>query len=92
MTSPMSWSRSARALVNDAVWLIRPPIVPPSPWSTRTRFIERSLTSPGCSAWNSGWNPLNSSVRFRAGWVRDVGMVAPSGSLAAPGLPWSSAM
>jgi len=31
--------------------------------------MESWLTSVGVSAWNSGWNPLNSSVRFSAGVV-----------------------
>ena len=74
----MSSSRSARALVREAVLLIRLPTVPPSPWSTLTMFIESWLTSLGVSAWNSGWKPLNSSVRFSAGLVRETGMVPPS--------------
>ena len=77
ITCPMSSSRSASALVSEAVLLIRLPMVPPSPWSTLTRFIESWLTSLGVSAWNRGWNPLNSSVRFRAGVVRETGMVPP---------------
>ena len=92
MTRPMSWSRSASALVSDAVWVIRLPIVPPSPWSTLTRFSDSWLTSVGVSAWKSGWKPLNSSVRFSAGVVCETGMVPPSASRLAPGWPSSSAM
>ena len=33
--------------------------------------------SSGESAWKSGLNPLNSSVRSRAGLVRSTGIVSP---------------
>jgi hypothetical protein len=37
---------------------------------------DRSI-SAGDSAWNSGLNPLNSTVRSSAGEVRDSGIVLP---------------
>ena len=41
--------------------------MPPSPWSTCTRFMLSSFTWSGVSAWNSGLNPLKSTVRSRDG-------------------------
>ena len=39
-------------------------------------FIESALTCLGSRAANSGWKPLNSTVRSSAGLVRDTGMLA----------------
>ena len=58
MTSPTSWSRSAIAVVSEAVWAIRLSTVPPSPCSTLIRLSDSSLMSLGSSAENSGAKPL----------------------------------
>ena len=79
-TWPISSSRSARLLVSEAVLDSSSSMVPPSPWSTCTRFMLSSLTCFGSSAWNSGWKPLNSVVRSSAGAVWATGMVAPASS------------
>ncbi len=89
MTSPISWSRLASVLVSDAVLASRLWMVPPSPCSVRTMFIESSLTVLGSSAEKSGLKPLNSTVRSRAGLVCVIGMVPSFFSRGAPGLPCS---
>ena len=48
--------------------------------------------SAGLSAWKSGLNPLNSTVRSSAGAVRAIGIVAPSASLLDEPTSWVRAM
>ena len=68
-------------------------MVVPSPWSSWMISLDSLLTSPGDRAWNSGWNPSNSSVRFSAGVVRASGIVPPAGSARPTGpAPWASSM
>ncbi len=68
-------------------------MVVPSPWSSWMISLDSLLTSPGDRAWNSGWNPSNSSVRFSAGVVRASGIVPPGGSVRPTGpAPWASSM
>ena len=77
MTRPMTASRSASALVSDAVCPSRLATVPPSPWNTWMISYASLFTSSGDSAVNSGRNPLNSTVRSSAGLVCESGIVAP---------------
>ena len=88
MVAPITWSRSARVLVSEAVlcssWLR----LPPSPWKICTTSAESLLMSVGLSAANSGLNPLNSTVRSSAGWVRLIGIVAPAGIRSRLPTPW----
>ena len=80
ITSPISWSRSASVLVSDAVLASSPCTVPPSPWSTWTRFMLSSLTCSGGSASKSGLKPSKSVVRSSDGEVWSTGSVAPASS------------
>ncbi len=94
MTSPITWSLPARVVVSEAVCASRLSTVPPSPCSTWMISWESVFTSSGDSAWNSGRNPLNSTVRSSAGLVRSSGITPPGGStaLTGPGSPCSRAM
>ena len=74
MTWPMTWSLSASVFVSCAVWVSRSETVGPSPWKTSIISADSSLICFGASAWNSGWKPLNRSVRSSAGAVRVIGM------------------
>ena len=92
MVSPMTWSRSARVLVSEAVLFSSSLRLPPSPWKIWTISPESLLMSAGLSAANSGLKPLNRTVRSRAGWVRLFGIVAFSRSRPRSPTPWVSWM
>ena len=91
MVCPITWSRSARVEVSDAVWASSWSMLPPSPCSTWMISPESSLTSFGDSAAKSGLKPLKRASRSSAGWVRLTGMVAPAGIGAAEPVPSVSA-
>ena len=90
--SPITWSRSARVLVSDAVLCSSPLKLSPSPWKTEITSAESLLMSVGDSAWNNGLNPLNSTVRSSAGSVRSIGIVPSAGSRLRSPTPWVSWM
>ena len=81
MTSSITLSLAASVVVSEPMWATRLPTVAPSPCRTWTISPDSWLTSFGDSAWNSGWKPLNRSVRLRAGVVWATGMVAPGRSV-----------
>ncbi len=91
MTRPMTWSLPASVVVSEPTDAISWSTVVPSPCNTWMISPESWLTSLGDRAWNSGWKPLNSWVRFSAGEVRASGIVAPGRSVSPTGpTPWSS--
>ena len=91
MVRPITASRSATDDVSEAVCASRLLMVPPSPCRTWMISPDSWLTSCGDSAANSGLNPLNSTVRSSAGWVRSIGMVAPGRSGSPAPAPCTSA-
>ena len=88
---PITWSRSARVEVSEAVWASSWSMLPPSPCSTWMISPDSSLTSFGDNAANSGLNPLKRTSRSSAGWVRLTGIVPPARSGAAEPVPSVSA-
>ena len=76
MTSPITWSLSASALVSEASPGSRFSSAPPSPCSVWMISIERLLIWPGSNPWVSGSKPANSTVRSTAGCVCAMGMVS----------------
>ena len=63
ITSPIAWSRSARAEVSDAVWSRMSLMVPPWPWKIVMIDWAMLFTFAGSSARNSGRNPPISASR-----------------------------
>ena len=47
ISSPITWSRSARVLVSEAVLVSRALKLPPSPWNTEISSAESLLMSEG---------------------------------------------
>ena len=80
ITSSMTWSLVASDVVSEPTVATSAAMSGLSPWNTWMISLDSLLTSPGDSAWNSGWKPLNSSVRLSAGVVRASGIVPPGGS------------
>jgi hypothetical protein len=91
ITSPITLSLVASAVVSDPTVATSAAMLGLSPWNTVMISLESWLTSPGESAWNSGWKPLNNAVRSSAGVVRASGIVPPAASVrpTGPG-PWPS--